>query len=167
MFGKLFKKKDKNEELANNLYTILVLEPPSSSDSDSLDPSGLEIEINHLGKFTEKRLLLLEAMLWLATTVAFDEDSTYARVKAIEKKIASEWLKRGLISSTNIKINDLCFKEVEKLLENPMKWSRNWLSDFYVGGEYEGLPGGPHYGVWGEQCHNEYQAMIFVIKEVI
>ena len=166
MFG-IFKKKSNNEfdDIAEKLYEVLVISPPSSGDENSLGPSELEIGINNLAKFTAKRTLMLEATMHLATVVALDGNAIHPLMKAIESKIAKHWLERGLISSLDTKVGDLCFKEVEKLLENQMKWSRDWLNEFYVGGEYEGLPGGPHYLTWGNQCFKEYQAMVGVIKK--
>jgi len=167
MFG-IFKKKSSSEfeVMAENLYEVLVISPPSSGDENSLGPSELEIGINNLAKFTAKRTLMLEATLHLATVVALDGNAVHPLLKAVDAKIAKHWLDRGLISSIDTKIHDLCFKEVEKILENPMKWSRDWLNEFYVGGEYDGLPGGPHSYTWGEQCHKEYQAMVGLIESL-
>lgn len=71
MFGKLFRKPRADfDELAFNLYQVLVEEPPSSGDPDALGPSELEIEPAQFIEFSQKRTFLLEAMFFCAAITA-------------------------------------------------------------------------------------------------
>ena len=165
MVGKFFKKKDASAETVAILYSTLVLSPPSSESPDALGPAELEIGINQLNRFSEKRLLLLEAMLYFAALTTNEQNIFHPSIQVIKKKITHEWMSRGLITSEDTDIHSICFSEIEKLLAEPFQWAKIWLDEFYVGGEYEGLSGGPHPYTWAEQCSKEFKVMMSLIDQ--
>ena len=161
MFGKLFGRKDsKYKQYASDLYETLVLEPPSSGSMEALGPSDLEIDMGQFPRYSEKRLLLLEAMLCTAAVTVYEMPSSEA-LKAITSKIFDEWKKRGLLVATETEVVTICFKEVEILLESFTKWSRTWLTEFYDNVQTDC----PHLSSWGKQCQDEYEAMVNVMTK--
>lgn len=159
MLGKFFgNKTDRYEEYASNLYEALVLDPPSSDSTEAIGPSSLELDMGQFPRYSEKRLLLLEAMFCTAALTVYEGETTKAFV-AIRNKISTEWKKRGLISASETEVTAICFNEVENLLENFLSWSKNWLNEFYDDVELDC----PCLASWGGQCQNEYKAMVAVL----
>ena len=161
MLGKLFgKKTNKYEEYASNLYEALVLDPPSSGSIEAIGPSSLELNMGQFSRYSEKRLLLLEAMFCVAALTVYEGEKTKA-FEAIRNKISSEWKSRGLISASETEVTSICFKEVEDLLENFFSWSKNWLDEFYE----DVSSNCPVLASWGGQCQNEYKVMVDVLTK--
>lgn len=157
MFGKLFRKPRADfDELASNLYQVLVEEPPSSADPDALGPSELEIEPAQFIEFSQKRTFLLEAMFFCAAITAAGGGKT-PLVSSVQKLLEGKWRVRGMRSEVITSMHDACWNEIELLLSSevvPVSWSKKWLAVFYPDGDF-----GPHLYSWARQCHQEFTAM--------
>ena len=170
-FGKtLFAKKTFEKEFARNLYDALVLDGgPSSDAEDHLDAAKLNIRISDFPRFAEKRLITLEAFLFVATQVATtpsnDEElqllaPVHPLAVQMGKLIQMKWAERGIRIDDLGTVGERCFSEVELALEKPFKWGKKWLNDFYD----DESEAGEHYIIWTDQCLKEFQVMQQLVK---
>lgn len=170
--SKLFgPKKSRDEDLAEKLYAVLVLEGGPSGSADShIDATALEIPLGRLERFAQKRLISLEAMMFVAAQIETAERSE--KLKAIlgdgalhpfaiemGKLIGRKWRERG-IEIDNFDVGERCFDEVEEFLEKPFRWARKWLDEFYDDPEKSG----EHYIMWTDQWLKEFQTMRDMVK---
>ncbi len=165
-------KKCAEQEFAENLYQVMALEGGPSGDADShIDATTLEIPLGRLERFAQKRLISLEAMLFVAAQLETAERSEklqevfgggHLHPFAIEmgKLIARKWREREIEIDT-LDVGERCFDEIEEFLEKPARWSRNWLNEFYDDTEKSG----EHYISWTEQWLKEFNAMRNVIAK--
>lgn len=160
------------EELAENLYEALVLEGgPSAEAEDRIDAVTLEIPLGKLESFAQKRLISLEAMLFVATQLETVEKSTELQHKfgdaalhplAVEigKVTGRKWRERG-IDIAALDVGERCFDEVETFLEKPFAWGRHWLEEFYDDPE----KAGEHYILWTEQWLREFKVLRHIVSQ--
>jgi len=76
------------------------------------------------------------------------------------KLISEKWRERG-IEVEPFDVGERCFNEVGGFLENPFRWGRNWLDEFYDDPETSGV----HYILWTEQWLKEFEVMRNMAKE--
>ena len=156
--------KNANEEtyanLAVNLYDNLVVEAPSSGDEMALGATELEIGLSKLSAYSRKRTVTLEAMLYVAAITA-SEGNRNSLVVEIKKLLQEKWMDRDNARSEIVSgIHDYCWTEIEPLLENRVAWAKEWLDEFYTDPEDYG----PCLYQWGQQCVQEFEAMVAVLK---
>jgi hypothetical protein len=170
MFGRLLgRKKTYEEEFAANLYKALVLDGgPSSAAEDRKDAASLGVRLGDLERFERKRLITLEAMLFVATQIATTSSEGDDNVPfplphtlgiEVAKVIQSKWSERGIVVDTS-QVGERCFDEIQLFLDKPFKWGREWLDEFFDEGE-----SGERYIMWTDQCLKEFQVMQQVIKQ--
>ena len=164
--------KSKDEDLAEKLYEVLVLDGGPSSNADShIDSTALEIPLGKLERFSQKRLISLEALLFVAAQTETAERSEKLQAVfgdgalhpfAIEmgKLISNRWSERG-IEVGFFDVGERCFDEVEEFLERPALWSRHWLEEFYDDPERAG----EHYILWTEQWLKEFETMRNMVRD--
>lgn len=154
------------EDLAEKLYEVLILDGGPSGTADShIDAVSLEIPIGKLERFSQKRLISLEALLFVAAQtetverskklqMIFGEDVLHPFAIEISKLIGRKWRERG-IKIDNFDVGERSFDEVEDLLEKPFRWGRKWLDEFYDEPEQSG----EHYIMWTDQWLKEFKTM--------
>jgi len=164
-------RKTREEELASNLYDALILdEGPSSDVDDHLDANSLEIPLDKLARFSAKRLIMLEAFLFVAINTATmpKDDKVHPLFPAVHplslemgKLLHTKWKERGIKLSGAGAVGERCFAEVEDALDKPFKWGRSWLDEFYADPDRSG----EFYIAWTEQCIKEFKAMLLVVEQ--
>ncbi len=165
------KSKSYHEEFAANLYGALVLGGgPSSEAENHVDADALEIPLDKLERFNAKRLIMLEAFLFVATSIAtmpMEKETTPLLIPVhplavqLSKHIQEKWAERGISTVDHHKVAERCFAEVTGALEAPFKWGRMRLDEFYVDPDKSG----EHYISWTDQCLKEFRAMKRVVEE--
>jgi hypothetical protein len=171
--AKLFgKKKSRDQDLAEKLYEVLVLGGGPSSSADShIDSSALEIPLGKLESFSQKRLISLEALLFVAAHVETAERSQKLQAIfgdrilhpfAIEMGdlIGQKWRERG-IEIQDDEVSERCFDEVEELIERPSIWSRVWLREFYADPEQSDQ----YCTKWADQWIKEFKTMKMMVAD--
>lgn len=169
---KLFgKRRTYEEEFACNLYDALVLRGGPSSEADShIDAVELEVPLDKLERFFAKRLIMHEAMLFVASNVATMPDQEKEQPPSISvhplavemgTHLKGKWMERGIDVGGFFSVGERCFAEIETFLEKPFKWGRAWLDEFYSDPEKSGQ----HYIMWTDQCLKEFETMKLVIRE--
>lgn len=165
-------KKTREEDLADKLYQVLVLDGGPSGSADShIDATSLSIPLGRLERFSQKRLISLEAMLFVAAQIETAECSQKLQVMfgygtihpfAVEmgKLISRKWRDRG-IEIDYLDVGERCFNEVEDFLEKPFRWGRNWLNEFYDDPEQSG----EHYILWTDQWLKEFETMRNLVRQ--
>ncbi|MCE8546739.1 hypothetical protein KBY25_12990 [Ruegeria pomeroyi] len=165
-------KKSRNEELAENMYSALVLGGgPSSGSPSRIDATELEIPIGKLERFAHKRLISLEAMLFVASQIetversqklqrVFGDGQLHPFAMEMGRLIAAKWNQRG-IEMEKFDVGERCFDEIEDFLDKPFIWARAWLDEFYDDSEKSG----EHYIMWTEQWLKEFEVMRNMVKE--
>ena len=160
------------EILARNLYEALVLEGgPSGQAEDRIDAAKLEIPLGQLEHFAQKRLITLEAMLFVAAhmeTLEHSEDlqqklgdgSLHPLAEDIGKLIVQKWRDRG-IDISNEKAANRCIDEVEEFLTTPLSWGKSWLEEFYDDHEKPR----EHSLLWVEQWRKEFTVLRHMISK--
>lgn len=169
MFGL---KKMRAEDLADKLYKVLVLDGGPSGNADShIDATSLGIPLGRLERFSKKRLITLEAMLFIAAQVEtaersqnlqelFYDGTIHPFAVEMGKLISRKWRDRG-IEIDYLDVGELCFDEVEDFLKKPFRWGRNWLSEFYDDPEQSG----EHYILWTDQWLKEFETMRTLVRQ--
>jgi len=169
LFGK---KKSRDEELAENMYSALVLDGgPSSESPNRIDATELDIPLGKLERFAQKRLISLEAMLFVASQIETAEQSQKLQLMfgdgqihpfAMEmgRLVHSKWSQRG-IEIDEFDVGDRCFDEIQDFLDKPFRWARAWLDEFYDDSEKSG----EHYIMWTEQWLKEFEVLRNMVKE--
>lgn len=164
-------KKSRNEELAENMYIALVLNGgPSSGSPDRIGATSLEIPLGKLEQFAQKRLISLEAMLFVASQIetveqsqelqqVFGDGQLHPFAIEIGRLIALKWKDRGIALGTT-DVGERCFDEIESFIEKPFRWTRAWLDEFYD----DPAKSGEHYIMWTEQWLKEFEAMRLVVR---
>jgi hypothetical protein len=159
LFGKNANK-ETYADLAVNLYEILVVEAPSSGDEMAIGATELKISLSKLPAYSRKRTMTLEAMLYVAAITA-SEGYRNSLVVEIKKLLQEKWIERDNVRSEIVSgIHDYCWAEIEPLLETRVAWAKEWLDEFYTDPEDYG----PCLYQWGQQCVQEFEAMVAVIK---
>lgn len=169
---KLFgKRRSYEEQLCCNLYDALVLSGgPSAEAEQQIDDIALGIPIGKLERFASKRLIMLEAFLFVAVNIATmprqDEDGplfnpVHPLAVQMATRLQTKWAERGIEVRDHIAVGERCFAEVSDVLDKPFKWGRAWLEEFYDSPEKTG----EHYILWTEQCLKEFQAMKMVVEQ--
>jgi hypothetical protein len=165
-------KKSQYEDLAEKFYDVLVLDGGPSGNSDShIDATSLEVPLGKLERFSQKRLISLEALLFVAAQTEtversaklqaiFGADMLHPFAAEMGKLICRKWRERG-IKVESFDMAKRCFQEVEDFLEKPFRWSRNWLNEFYDNPEQSG----EHYIMWTDQWLKEYETMRTMVAE--
>ena len=128
-------KKSRDEELAENMYSALVLNGGPSSESPSrIDATELEIPLAKLEHFAQKRLISLEAMLFVASQIEtaersqklqqlFGDGQLHPFAMEMGRLIHSKWEQRG-IEIDKFDVGERCFQEIEEFLDKPFRWAR-------------------------------------------
>ncbi len=169
-FRKIWRKRlPYDEEFSQNLYDALVLEGgPGSDTEDHLDAIKLNIRIGDLERFSEKRLIMLEAFCFVAVQMATTSSSEkllqiFETIDplAIEmgKLIQKKWAERGIVFDSHFDVGERNFAEIDLFLEKPFKWGREWLNEFYEDNDESGN----HYIMWTVQCLKQFKAMKMVV----
>lgn len=164
---KLFgKKKTKEEDLAQKLYDVLVLDGgPSGNAPNRIDAVALKIPLGKMESFAQKRLISLEALLFVAAQIetsertkklqeVFGDGAIHPFAAAMGNLITQKWQERG-IEIDAFDVGERCFDEVEEFLQHPFRWGRAWLDEIYNDPEKSG----ENYIVWTEQWLKEFKAM--------
>jgi len=158
------------EEFAANLHEALVLDDGPSSDHEShIGFEELGIKLDDLRRFSEKRVMTLEAFLFVAASVATQPQKEgvtaftmpHPLVVELSKLLKRKWAERGIIVDTAGEVGEKCFDEVELALERPFKWAREWLAEFYDDWDSTG----EHYIMWTDQWLKEYETMRRVVEQ--
>ncbi|MDF1726775.1 MAG: hypothetical protein P1U53_03395 [Sulfitobacter sp.] len=170
---KLFgSRKSRDQELAENMYSALVLDGgPSGEAPDHIEATQLEIPFGKLERFALKRLISLEAMLFVASQIetaerseklqaVFGDGQLHPFALEMRRLVATRWRERG-IEISDSDVVDRCFDEVEEFLEKPFRWGRKWLDEFYDDPETSG----EHYILWTQQWLKEFDVMRTMAKE--
>mgnify|MGYP003139795701 CR=1 FL=1 len=161
-----------DEELAGNMYSALVLDGGPSSDAPNrIGATELEIPLWKLDKFAQKRLISLEAMLFVASQIETaersqklqemsDDGQIHPFAMEMGRLIHSKWKQRG-IEIDEFDVGERCFEELEDFLDKPFRWARTWLDEFYDDSEKSG----EHYIMWTKQWLKEFEVMRNMVKE--
>lgn len=169
---RLFGKRPSYEEVyVANLYDAMVVGGGPSAEAEShLDAVALEIPFGRFERFASKRLIMLEAFLFVATNIATmpedDEDdplSMRPHPLAVQmgRHLMRKWADRGIFIADPVAVGGRCFDEVSGALETPFKWGREWLDEFYSDPE----KAGSHYILWTDQCLKEFRTMKMVVEQ--
>lgn len=156
MFSKLFGKKsklDRYEELADQLYQVLVDEPPSSADDEAIDHIKLKIKPNQLVDFSHKRTLLLET-LFFVSAMSSGGGHPNPLGQSVRKLLKAKSIERGMRLEVIDSQRELQIDEVEQLFTKPIKWSEAWTDEFYSNDETCPCTLG-----WAKQVKAEFDAM--------
>lgn len=167
----LKKRRTYDEEFASTLYDALVLGGGPSADAEShIDSHTLNIPLDKLERFAAKRLITLEAFLFVAVNVATmpaetNDTATFQPVHPLSIQLSrllqAKWRQRGIEIKNHLEVGERCFEAVELALEKPFRWGRGWLEEFYDDPEKSG----EHYILWTEQCLKEFEAMRMVVAQ--
>lgn len=173
IINKLFgAKKSHDGELAESMYSALVLDGgPSSESPTRIGATELEIPLGNLDRFAQKRLIALEAMLFVASQIetaersqklqqVFGDGQIHPFAMEMGRLIHSKWKQRG-IEIDKFDVGERCFDEIAVFLDKPFRWARAWLDEFYDDSEKSG----EHYIMWTEQWLKEFEVMRNVVKE--
>ncbi|WP_298571841.1 hypothetical protein [uncultured Aliiroseovarius sp.] len=167
-------KPSREEQLAENLYAALVLDGgPSNASPNHIGSSELEIPLGRLEQFSQKRLISLEALLFVAAQIetaerskklqmAFGDSQLHPFALATGRLISKKWQDRG-IDIEQFDAGERCFDEVEVFLEKPFRWGREWLDEFFGDPEKSGK----HYILWTEQWLKEFEVMRQMVRQVV
>jgi hypothetical protein len=152
---------------AANLYEALVLEGGPGSDTDDF-LSAVTLGVNPISwpKFGEKRLFLLESLYYLAYWSSFaktdasigDKPPFVELPKAMERKLQAEWGRRGVRYDDPSDVGARCFEHVEMFCEEPIKWSRRWLAEFYD----DEVTREKFVVEWATQCQRQFKTMVML-----
>lgn len=165
------RKQPPHAEWAEKLYQALVLGGgPSSEAQDHIDATSLSIPLGLLERFANKRLISLEALLFVAVQIETAEQSSklqdtlgdaalHPLAIEIGKAIVRRWEARGIEMNFH-DVGDHCFAEVESFSERPFAWGRKWLEEFYD----DDTKAGEHYILWTQQWMKEFSAMRTVVR---
>lgn len=159
------------EEFASNLYDALVLGGgPSAEAEGHIDADVLDIPLNKLERFASKRLITLEAFLFVATSVGTmpkvqADGSLFKSVHPLAvqmgKHLQGKWAERGIKIADHYAVGERCFDEVSTALEKLFRWGRAWLDEFYDNPEKSG----EYYILWTDQCLKEFETMKLVVAQ--
>jgi hypothetical protein len=165
-------KKSRDEDLAEKLYEVLVLEGgPSSKAESHIDAVSLKIPLGKLERFAQKRLISLEAMMFVAAQAGtvdrsaklqtvFGDGMIHPLAREMSRLFARKWRGRG-IEIGEFDVGHRCFDEVEDILDKPFRWGRKWLDEFYDDPEQSG----EHYIMWTDQWLKEFETMGNLVKQ--
>jgi hypothetical protein len=165
-------KKSQDAELAENMYSALVLDGgPSAASSKRIDATELEIPLGKLEQFAQKRLISLEAMLFVASQIEtverseklqkiFGDRQLHPFAMEVGRLIHSKWKQRG-IEIEKLDVSERCFDEIGDFLDKPFRWARAWLDEFYEDSDKSG----EHYIMWTEQWLKEFEVMRDMVKK--
>ncbi len=131
----------------------------------------MDIQLGKLEQFAQKRLISLEAMLFVASQIetaerseklqaVFGDSQLHPFAAEMGRVIARKWRERG-IEISRFDVGERCFDEVQEFLEKPFRWGRKWLDEFYDDPEKSG----EHYILWTEQWLKEFEVMRKMAKE--
>ncbi|WP_407491867.1 hypothetical protein [Pseudooceanicola sp. MF1-13] len=146
--------------IANAYDTFVLGAGPAAGTEGHIGSEQLAIPASKISDFVVKRIYMHEAFLFAAFSIV--EHQCDADVEAappfttqIAAKLRSEWTEReGEILSAE-EIGERCFGVVDRLVNDPVGWSRAWLSEFYP------EPGclAEHAEGWAKQCTKEFLAI--------
>jgi hypothetical protein len=161
------------DELAENLYEVLVLDggpsTPQEGQEQRLNAVSLDIPADKVKRFAEKRILTYEALLVLTVNVVTQDQTEQLQqnlgdavlhplTMEIETQIQKMWRERGIDVHD---VSTFCFKELDDFFDEPFKWGREWLSEFYSDDDMPRR----HYIAWTDQWRSDFEVMRTVVED--